>query len=87
MYQRMNDTSTTTPYANRNHATNLSASGKVISEFYQKVTLNLLKLKKPMGWMKWGTLCWIVRFVSHFSLKTGKIFHIMVSWSVGSDNY
>ena len=49
MYQRMNDTSTTTPYANRNHATNLSASGKAISEFYQKVTLNSLKLKKPMG--------------------------------------
>ena len=61
----------------RNHAMNSSTVGHVIPERQWKSTFNFTEIVHNYG-LKRGTICQIVRFISHFSLKlymeTWKIF-------------
>ena len=60
----------------------------VISEWHWKSTFDFTEIVNKYG-LKQGTVCQIVRFISHFSLKLYiqyiKYFHSMVLGSVGRD--
>ena len=66
----------------------------IISEWDQKCTIDFIETVTKHG-LKWRTICQIVRFVSHFSLKLHihfqhfKNIFIVGSFVVylGSDNY
>ena len=53
---------------NGNHATELSTAGHVISEQHCKSTFDFTEIVNKYG-LKRGTICQIVKFISHFSLK------------------
>ena len=79
----------TFPYqTNGNHATELLTVGHVISERHWKSILDFTGIANTYE-LKRGTVCQIVRFIYHFSLKLYiqylKYFHSMVSGSVGRD--
>ena len=59
----------TFPYrTNGNHATELSTVSHVISERRWKITLDFTEIVNKYG-LKRGTVCQIVKFISHYSLK------------------
>ena len=77
----------TFPYqANRNHATEPSTVGQVISKWDWKSTFDFTKIVNNCG-LEQGTVYQIVRFISQFSLKLyiqfWKYFHSVVLGSVG----
>ena len=79
----------TFPYwTNGNHATELSAVSHVISERHWKITLDFTEIVNKYG-LKRGTVCQIVKFISHYSLKLyiqyWKYFHRIVFESVSRD--
>ena len=73
---------------NRNHAKELSIIDHVISEWHWKSTFDFNEIVNNDG-LKRGTVCQIVRLISHFSLKLyiqyWKYFHSIVLGSVGRD--
>ena len=59
----------TFPYQiNRNHTTELSIAGLIISERHWKSTFDFTEILKNYGLMR-GTVCQFVRLISHVSLK------------------
>ena len=59
----------TFPYrTNGNHATELSTVSHVLSERRWKITLDFTEIVNKYG-LKRGTVCQIVKFISHYSLK------------------
>ena len=55
----------TSHYANRNHVTELSTVGQVISEQRREGTFDFTEIANNHG-LKQGTVCQIVRFISNF---------------------
>ena len=72
---------------NGNHATELSTAGHVISKWHWKSTFDFSEIANNYG-LKRGTVCQIVKFIFHFSLKLyiqyWKYFHSMALGSLGS---
>ena len=71
-----------------NHAAELSTVGHVISERLWKSTFDFTEIVNSFG-LKQGTLCQVMRFIFHFSLKLyiefWKYFHSMLLGSAGRD--